>query len=319
MRPKVAKQSKLGPFLPKHAFEFLMFGFSGEVVKATNALERSNAWPNTASKFELLIEPGTQLEVRYGEHARGFSDESESFVPSIRQISAGSEFLSTPTAAELVDGVGDAQTVLVHALGHETFHMTEVERQAECKVPYRSVKSGFAKSVWPEMSQEWIDVCVDCAAHYRGHVRETPQKKKSYIKCFSAEALAAHDAVSEGCADLMGLMVVNAALGSLRGLDLLLPSARVNRGTAPSEYQSGEFLTLFIGKSLALDRGEIIKASWEYARDKLLMAPDCPSHLKSRLRSIRFDFQRPLPSWLVEVEPSQPEQQPHRKAKRSCL
>lgn len=319
MRPRIAKQSKLGPYLTKHAFEFLMFGFSGEVVKATKALERLNAWPDTASKFELLIEPGTQFEVRFGKHAHGIGDDSESFVPSMWQISAGSEFLSTSTAAELVAGVGDAQTVLVHALGHETFHMTEVERQAECKVPFRSVKSGFAKSVWPEMSQEWIDVCVDCAAHYRGHVRKIPDKKNRYINCFSAEALAAHDAVSEGCADLMGLMVVKAAFGSLRKLDSLLPLSRVKVAGAPSEYQSGEFLTLFIGKGLALDRGEIIKASWEYARDKLLLAPDCPAILKERLRSVQFDFQRPLPDWLVDAAPTKTQPLPHRRAKRSGL
>lgn len=315
MRPSISSRRAWRSIEFEYSIEPLMIGIDRKIVAAVNALERCGAWPEGVHRFQIRISDGGQFDTSFGSHAREWGDESESFSPSHRRIVIGRDFLATTAPSALIAAGISPDVALALALGHETFHMTEIERQSECQVPFKSVTSGFARAICKEMSADWRSLAVDLAAHYRFHART----KEKFKQAMSKEALAANDAVSEGCADLIGLEIVAAVFGPIAGLDAAVADARSSAGQALDQYQCGPFLQGFIASKTTRSLENFVVKSWEHARDQLLLAPDCPEAITGRLRAISFQFANALPDLKLRALNPAPTQLAHRTAQKNRL
>jgi hypothetical protein len=218
-------------------------------IKAAAAL-LVDFWPTEPEHGQLSIEivAGSKIEVDYWQQGRA---------QPIQRIQFGVDALTIGPGHELRRFIHDDLPIVLHLLGHETFHLTQAERIIRSGGDTGLLASGFAQGLQPTMSQEWKEVGLALADSYRHRGAMIPPIAK------------AADIVSELRADIRGLNALKWAKMDWQGYAAVLHSVRESDEKAnPASYQIADAMAVIVTDRLPSEI-EAIPRLWHIALDQL--------------------------------------------------
>lgn len=187
---------------------------------------------------------------------------------------------STPSDANIL--------VAVHMLAHETFHVSEASRMSSCGVQWDESQSGFAKGLWPQMKADWREVAANLGVAYGNQER---LDSTNPLNEMNINALKAHDLVSEGCADLLGVkLLADAKLAWELALEALIEMRLSDQQKGRESYQIGDGLQkicapYFANRALP-DSEKIIGDVWKHALNTVLLDTSLTAVLQEKIRRV---------------------------------
>ena len=268
-----------------------------DLRRAVTRLDDVRAWPSDVGAYRIDMVAGRGIITTTDPPPAGRDTDLMSHPGKNLRIEVGVEVLSSSMASRLSAAGLSKKNILLLLLAHEIFHLGEVSRQAECKLPGTLVNSGFAKAARPQMQADWRALAKDVAQHYRDSYREAPNK---FYKAFSNEAIKAHDAASETCADLMALNIIS-HVAQTDGQTLLairqgLIQARLaEQALPPPEYRCGWSLQAILAANPAPSLDQIVVETWRLAFSQISIAPDAGAALQARAAAIQPMLSAPIP------------------------
>ena len=122
-----------------------------DALKATikaAAVKLVDFWPTEAEHGQLSIHivAGQKIETAYKREARA---------KPVQRIEFGVDALTLGPGRDLGEFIKEELSIVLHLLGHETFHLTQTERILSSGGLEEMCASGFAQGLQPTMSQEW--------------------------------------------------------------------------------------------------------------------------------------------------------------------
>lgn len=207
-------------------------------------------WPTEPEHGQLSIEivAGHKVEVNYFQEGRE---------RPTQRIEFGVDTLTFGLGGELRKLVWDDLTIVLHLLGHETFHLTQTERILTSGGHVGLLASGFAQGLQSTMSKEWKEAALALAESFPNRRAMIPPIAK------------ASDIVSELRADIRGLNVLKKARLDWHGYAQILQSVRASDETAdPENYQIADAMAAVVTDRLPSEL-EALPRLWHIALDQL--------------------------------------------------
>lgn len=271
--------------------------------RSVDLIASVNGWPPDEGEYRIQIVKGDQAHTRT-DPIQLFDTDAHPYRGENLRLEIGQGILDGSAATYLrAAGVSD-QHILTLILGHETFHLGEIKRQTECRLPAVVVHSGFAKGSYPSMHPDWRAAAKALAMEYRHANRE-----KTLIagRQMSAQALRANDIVSEGCADLISMGIMGRIVGDpakAATINQAVVAHRIADGApGPKHYQHGTTLQAILKTPGDFSLPNIIVATWKEAFQQISLAPDAPIALKHMAASAPLSLVAPSPA--PSPQPSQ--------------
>lgn len=270
-----------------------------------NEIDKLSAWP--ASKFapySIRLVNGSNIQTHWkaAPAAHGFSIRADPEFPMTVDI--GLDILKNGVGASLMSASTPVAAVAFHLLSHELFHISEMERMADCSVRFGAHFSGFAVAARPELSSFGVWMLSYLTESYpmirTQSIHLPPQRK------YSPTAWKAADIVSEACADLLALQLMRKTNHNWSALKSALITLRMEQETkaqttpvdgagqiGPMDYQIGSALKKLAHLVEQDDPSEIWRACWSLSRNVLIDDPFLDPDAKEKLESSAPMFKPP--------------------------
>jgi hypothetical protein len=272
-------------------------------------IDAVGGWPKISGiEYDIHVYDSGQI-LQKDDDSR-FGDNDTTYIPKNLRLEISTDYFDSLSARMLkFRGLTDEQ-ILVHALGHETFHLSEITRGSECTLPFKLRHTGFFKAIRTEMNPQWKTLVEEIASNLFQYSRPEPNKFEPY---FDLHALRAADIVSEACADLIGLNIFNKiykdAKTQARMTQGLIDSRLFYEETHLQYYQTGSALKKFFsgnaGPLYPLEK--IVAQTWKMALDELLLSSQLDNLMKTKIQSASLSMSKKPPKIsLPDAQSSKP-------------
>jgi hypothetical protein len=256
------------------------------LLDAVNLLDVKGAWPATCGPIEIRIlndgapqsgddEDTTQVNqmVTLNESVDEglfFNRRIARKYPTVASILVSVELFSKGLAANLLRAGATEQEVVVHFLGHEIHHLTEIERLGAGGFKDKDRASRFASAFHDALPSDWKKTIALLIEEF----------SSSNLAARSPEIKAAEDIADEATADLLGLYWFSNTLPEWEAF-----AARLVVGRLTGDYAIADVLTSVISSKAPLAPPEIYTWCWRAAFEKALTSSDLPTAIRSALVS----------------------------------